>query len=73
MTCSKLDVERAELEIFGPSAQEWLPSANNIAIELHGPDCVDRFFSAMAPYEYAVWRIATKSYVCRNIRQRVRG
>jgi FkbM family methyltransferase len=67
----KLDVERAELEIFGPSAQGWLSSANNIAIELHGPDCVDCFFSAMEPYEYAMSN-RDNVYVCRNIRPRVR-
>jgi len=48
----KLDVEGSEKEIFGPGAGEWLPKVRNILIELHGPDCADRFFGAVASYEY---------------------
>jgi FkbM family methyltransferase len=65
----KLDVEGAEREIFGPAAQDWLPSVKNIVIELHGPDCTDRFFSAMAPYEYEKSN-QDNVYVCRNIHPR---
>jgi FkbM family methyltransferase len=68
----KLDVEGAEREIFGPDAQDWLPSVNNIVIELHGPDCEDRFFSAMAPYEYEKSN-RDNVYVCRSIRPRRRS
>jgi FkbM family methyltransferase len=65
----KLDVEGAEREIFGPSAQDWLPSVKNIVIELHGPDCEGRFFSAMEPYEYEKSN-RDNVCVCRDIRLR---
>jgi FkbM family methyltransferase len=66
----KLDVEGGEREIFGANAQEWLPSVSNIVIELHGPDCMDRFFSALTPYQYEESH-RDSVYVCRNIRPRV--
>lgn len=48
----KLDIEGSELEVFGPEAQEWLPIVRNIAIELHGDDRKERFFSALKGYRY---------------------
>ena len=48
----KLDVEGSELEIFGPEAQQWLPSVRNIAIELHGEDRKTRFLAALEGYRY---------------------
>ncbi len=48
----KLDVEGSEKAIFGSGAEEWLPQVRNILIELHGPDCAERFFGAVASYEY---------------------
>ena len=48
----KLDVEGSEKEIFGSGAQEWLPFVRNIVVELHGQDCKDRVFGALASYEY---------------------
>jgi len=63
----KLDVEGSEREIFGPEAQEWLPSVDNMVIELHGPDCLERFSSAMAPYQSEMSN-RDSVYVCRNIR-----
>ena len=35
----KVDIEGAELSVFGPTAKEWLPGIRNICAELHGPDC----------------------------------
>jgi FkbM family methyltransferase len=66
----KLDVEGGEREIFGPNAQEWLPSIANIVIELHGPECEERFFGALKPYEYDKTH-RDSVYVCRNLRPRV--
>jgi FkbM family methyltransferase len=48
----KLDIEGSEKEVFGPSAQHWLPKVRNIAIELHGEECKARFFSALEGYGY---------------------
>jgi len=48
----KLDIEGSEREVFGPDAQEWLPSVQNIAIELHGEDHKARFFAALMGYRY---------------------
>ena len=65
----KLDIEGAEREVFGPTAQDWLPSVKNIVIELHGPDCTDRFLSAMEPYAFEKSN-QDNVYVCRNIQPR---
>lgn len=48
----KLDIEGSEREVFGPEAQEWLPNVRNIAIELHGEECKDRFLAALNGYRY---------------------
>jgi FkbM family methyltransferase len=65
----KLDVEGSEKEIFGSGADEWLPFVRNIVIELHGPDCFERFFAALAPYEYELSN-QDMVYCCRNLRPR---
>jgi FkbM family methyltransferase len=63
----KLDVEGSEREIFGPEANEWLPSVENIVIELHGPDCMERFLSVMSGYDSQMSN-RDSVYVCRNIK-----
>ncbi len=47
----KVDIERAELEVFSGDVG-WLDSVKNICIELHGDDCRDVFFRALADYGY---------------------
>jgi FkbM family methyltransferase len=79
----KLDVEGAESEIFVANAKEWLPSVANIVVELHNPECHERFFSAMEPFQYEERGRDSASaprgpnsplvYCCRNIRPRVPG
>jgi FkbM family methyltransferase len=65
----KLDIEGSESEIFGPEAQEWLPTIQNIAIELHSKLCSDRFFGALKGYEYELRQHHKDNVViCRNIR-----
>jgi FkbM family methyltransferase len=69
----KLDIEGSEKELFGPSAQDWLPAVRNIVIELHGGDCSDRFFSALEGYDYDLVRSdkeALPVVACRNLRAR---
>lgn len=63
----KLDVEGSEKEIFGSGAAEWLPKVRNILIELHGPECEDRFFGAVASYEYEM-SSRDSVYSLRNLR-----
>jgi FkbM family methyltransferase len=65
----KLDVEGSEKEIFGPGAREWLPFVRNIVIELHGQDCMDRVFEALAPYDYESSN-RDMVYLFRNLRYR---
>ena len=62
----KVDIERAELEIFGETAKAWLPRVRNICIELHGPDCEEAFFSALADFDYELDH-AGELTICRNI------
>ncbi len=49
----KIDVEHAEIEIFGRGFESWLDRVDNIAIELHGKDARDTFFRALNPAEFS--------------------
>ena len=49
----KIDIEGSEREIFSdPGCHNWIPRVRNIAIELHGQECIDAFHSAMQRYKY---------------------
>jgi len=63
----KVDIERAELAVFGQSAQEWIPRVRNICIELHGPDCEKAFFDALSGFDYELGHSGELT-MCRNIR-----
>jgi FkbM family methyltransferase len=63
----KIDIERAEIQVFGSSYGPWLSRTRNLAIELHGPDCERVFMNAMAGYEYQLERSGELT-ICRNIR-----
>ncbi len=62
----KVDIERAETELFSGDVH-WLDSVRNICIELHGDDCRDVFFRAMAQYEYDLSESGELT-ICRNLR-----
>jgi FkbM family methyltransferase len=64
----KVDIEGSEKEVFGPGAQEWLPSVRNIVIELHDKQCIDNFFAAMEGYQYELISKKQDVVVCRNIK-----
>jgi FkbM family methyltransferase len=64
---AKIDIERAEVEVFSPGCDSWLSRTRNIAIELHGPDCEEAFFKAMSRYDYQVERTGELT-ICRSIR-----
>ncbi len=63
----KVDIERAELAVFGHRAKRWLPRIRNICIELHGQDCQDAFFGALADFEYDLGHSGELT-ICRNLR-----
>jgi len=63
----KVDIERAELAVFGETAKAWLPKVHNICIELHGPDCKQVFFSALAGFDYELEHSGELT-ICRNLR-----
>jgi FkbM family methyltransferase len=63
----KIDIERAELAVFGKNAKTWLPKVRNICIELHGPDCKEAFFSALSDFDYELG-YSGELTICRNIR-----
>ena len=65
----KIDVERAELELFTSDYTPWLSRTRNMAIELHDPDCEQVFLRAMAGYDYEVQQ-SGETTICRNIRAR---
>lgn len=65
----KLDIEGSESEVFGPEAPQWLPAVRNIAIELHSKECTDRFFGALAGYQFDLRKHHKDNVViCRNLR-----
>jgi FkbM family methyltransferase len=62
----KIDIEGSEAVLFADAADRWLPTVKNIAIELHGPECEQRFQAAMAGYRYTLSRSGELT-VCRGI------
>jgi FkbM family methyltransferase len=65
----KVDIERAELSVFGDSAGTWLPRVRNICIELHGKDCEEVFFAALADFDYELEHSGELT-ICRDLRPR---
>lgn len=63
----KVDIERAELSVFGESAGTWLHRVRNICIELHGKDCEEVFFAALKDFNYEVEHSGELT-ICRNLR-----
>jgi FkbM family methyltransferase len=63
----KVDIERAELSVFGKSATSWLHRVRNICIELHGKDCEDLFFAALGDFSYELERSGELT-ICRDLR-----
>jgi FkbM family methyltransferase len=65
----KIDIERAELAVFGDKAsvRDWLPRVRNLCIELHGEDCREVFFRALADFDYELQRSGELT-ICRNLR-----
>jgi FkbM family methyltransferase len=51
----KVDIETAELEVFGHNYQEWLKKVKYIAIELHGKECEEVFFKALSSIKHNSW------------------
>ena len=52
----KVDIERAEIEVFGPSSRSWIPLCDTIVIELHDAECEKVFFSAIDGEGFSVSR-----------------
>ena len=65
----KVDIERAELSVFGESASSWLHRVRNICIELHGKDCEEVFFAALKDFDYELGHSGELT-ICRNLRPR---
>lgn len=65
----KIDIEGAEKYVFGESSRGWLPRIRNICMELHGADCEEIFFRALADFDYELERSGEYT-ICRNLRPR---
>ncbi len=63
----KVDIERAELAVFGDGAKRWLPRVRNICIELHGPDCQEVFLAALKGFDYQLAHSGELT-ICRDLR-----
>jgi FkbM family methyltransferase len=68
----KVDIERSELAVFGETAKNWLPRVHNICIELHGPDCEEMFFNALAGFDYEL-EYSGELTICKNLRAKEMG
>ena len=62
----KIDIEGAELAVFGETAKQWLPRVRGICIELHGPECHQAFFNALAEFDYELER-SGELIICKNL------
>lgn len=65
----KIDIERAELELFGAGEVDWMDSVRNLVIELHDDECVEAFQRAMRPFAYETVS-AGELLLCAGIRRR---
>jgi len=65
----KVDIERAELSVFGESADSWLHRVRNICIELHDKNCEEVFFNALKDFDYELGHSGELT-ICRNLRPR---
>jgi FkbM family methyltransferase len=65
----KVDIERAELELFREVAPAWLHKVRNLCIELHGADCEAVFFRSLSAFDYDLCRSGELT-ICRNIRRK---
>lgn len=65
----KIDIERAELSVFGASPCTWLSRIRNICIELHGEDCEKVFFAKLKDFDYELEHSGELT-ICRNLRPR---
>jgi FkbM family methyltransferase len=52
----KVDIERAEMELFARGTEHWLSRVDNLVIELHGPDCEKVLFDAARVRDYKLSR-----------------
>jgi FkbM family methyltransferase len=68
----KVDIERAELQVFGAEDLSWLSRTRNIAIELHDAQCERVFSDAMSVYEHHQ-QVSGELTVCTSIQSGVLG
>jgi FkbM family methyltransferase len=68
----KIDIERAEIELFSRNFEKWLNKTKNIAIELHDRECEKVFFKALSGYDYEMSKKG-ELIVCKNIRPKGSG
>src|SRR5262249_37382660 len=48
----KMDIEAAELEVFGAENAGWLARTRNLAVELPDRQCEENFWQRMRPYSF---------------------
>jgi FkbM family methyltransferase len=50
----KIDIEGAEMHLFGSNTDDWLPKTDNIVVELHSEAAREVFFSAIHARQFSV-------------------
>lgn len=68
----KIDIEGSEAELFARAMDDWLPKTRAIAIELHGGENNDRFWEALAGYDYEL-STCGEITVCTDLRRKPIG
>ncbi len=62
----KIDIEKAEKEVFSNNVNKWLHKVRNIFIELHDQESEEIFFKALSFYNYTLSK-SDELTVCENI------
>lgn len=65
----KIDIEGAELQIFGSDAAKWLRKVKNIAVELHSEESRQALFRALADFDYGNFCFGELT-ICRELKGR---
>lgn len=65
----KIDIEKAELDLFSHDYEKWMNKVKNLSIELHNKKSEEVFFGALKKYNYQLSRSGELA-VCKNISQK---
>ena len=65
----KMDIEGAEADVLGRTADAWLDRVDMLIIELHGPECERQVSESLGRNGFAVKRYRSLWYCAREPRR----